>query len=330
MIQNMHPKTYLEQNPSDPKNFGWIDAPHEVEKIVAQLPKPMIGDAGVPEGDEQTEVLTYTYFKQVTGRNEYPGPQLIGDCVGHGWKRGVDYTAVVQIYMQLKSEFGPTMQMDNKDVQERKSTLLEEFEEASCEAIYGLSRVEVGGQRGSTSDGSVGAWAAKAVTDFGTISWQELANRGLGGTYDSKRAKSWGANGLPTNLEDFARQHTIKNVSKVTTFADAAKLCQSGYVIPVCSNRGFTMTRDNQGFCSASGTWNHCMMFSSIRWDRPGLLCHQNWGLNTPTGPVYKEQPSNTFWVDAKVVDSMLGQGDSFCPSAFNGYPAQNLLTWAH
>jgi hypothetical protein len=323
-------RTVFQQPPDVPKFLGWIPAPHEVDKIVKDLPIPLVTGSKLPVGDEQTEVLLYQIFKQVVGRTEYPGPQAIGDCVSHGWKRAVDYTAIMQIHLELKNQFGPTMNYAAQDVQQAKAALLEEFQEAATEPIYALSRVEVGGQRGSYSDGSVGAWAAKAVTKYGTLSWKTLADKGLGGVYDAKRAKDWGAKGLPDDLEPLAVKHTVKNTSLVKNFSDAAKLIQNGYVIPVCSNQGFTMTRDAQGFCKASGTWNHCMMFSSVRWDRPGLLCHQNWGLNNPSGPVYKEQPSNTFWVEPNIVDRMLGMGDSFSPSGFEGYPAQDILTWAH
>lgn len=323
-------KEYIENNPDSPKFLGWIDAPQEVDRIVQDLPTPFVTDSNAPVADDTIEVLTYKIFESVVGRGEYPGPQGIGDCVGHGYKRGTDYTAIIQIHLQLKNEFGSTISYADRDVQFRKAALLEEFQEASCEAIYALSRVEVGGQRGSYSDGSVGAWAAKAVQQYGTISWAELAKRSLGGTYSSARAKDWGAKGLPDDLESFSKQHTIQTVSKVTSYEAAKALCQNGYTVVVCSNQGFTTVRDAQGFCKASGQWNHCMMFSSYRPDRPGLLCHQNWGLNSPTGPRYKDQPSNTFWVDATTVDRMLKQNDSFTLSAFQGYPAQDILTWIH
>jgi hypothetical protein len=329
MHGNIDVATELGKREDIPKFFGWVQRPDEVEKVLAGLPMPL-AQSVVPALDENKEVLLYDIFRQVVGRDEYQGPQKIGDCVGHGWKRGVDYTAVVQIHMQLISEFGQTLSYDSPDVNNRKGQLLEEFQEASCEAIYALSRCEVGGQWNSMSDGSVGAWAAKAVSTFGTISWKALAAAGYGDSYDPNRAKQWGAKGLPDKLEPSAKTHLIKNVSLVKSFKEAAALIQNGYIVPVCSNRGFTMTRDNQGFCSPSGVWNHCMMFGSVRWDRPGLLCHQNWGKNTPSGPLYKNQPDNTFWVDANVCDYMLNQEDSFSPSVFQGYPIQNLLTWAH
>lgn len=315
--------------PFEGQDLGWIRAPQEVDKVIATLPyKSMSGIT--PASDEQTEVLAYEIYRKIVGRDEYPGPQLIGDCVGHGYKRMTDYLAVIQMHMQLKTTFGDTMQYGDPEVEQLKSQLLEEFQETSCEAIYALSRVEVGTMDGSYSDGSVGAWAAKAIQDYGTISWKALQAAGLSGTYDHNRAKQWGAKGLPNELESVARQHLVKVVTPVRNFKEAAALCQNGYTIAICSDRGFTTQRDNQGFCQPSGTWNHCMMLSSSRWDRPGLLCHQNWGRNNPSGPKYKDQPDNTFWVDAKVVDYILAQNDSFTGSGLMGYPVQNLLTWKH
>ena len=183
--------------------------------------------------------------------------------------------------------------------------------------------MEVGGQRGSYSDGSTGAWAAKAVTDYGTISRKVL------GAYDPKRAKEWGAKGISDEYEKLAKTHPIKTVSLVTTFTSARDSIANGYPVPVCSNQGFTMTRDRDGFCTPRGSWAHCMCFIGTRGgSRPGLCCLQSWGANTPDGPLALEQPDNSFWVDADVADRMLRARDSFTLSGFTGYPAQNILDW--
>ncbi len=252
-------------------------------------------------------------MRKAIGTDAPKGPQQIGDCVSWGWSNLVNYVQGLQIALALQS-----------------GTPAQEYQEICTEATYGFSRVEVGGQRGSMSDGSVGAWAAEAAKNYGYLSRKYIESKGLPGQYDPKRAKKWGAEGVPDELEPEARLRLIKSVALVTTFAEAATFIQNGYPVAVCSNQGFTMTRDSQGFCRAQGTWNHCMLFMAVRWDRPGLCCSQSWGANTPDGPLVLEQPDNSFWVDATTADRMLSQRDSFAGGPFDGYPSQDFTDWKH
>jgi hypothetical protein len=297
---------------------GWIDNQPAVESVLAELPYPLFSSAGrelLNQSATDDPVLLYDIFREVIKSDPPSGPQAIGDCVSWGWGNLVNYVAAVQIHQQLKS---------GQLTAAEAVALIEEYQEACTEAIYALSRVEVGGQRGSRSDGSVGAWAAKAVSTYGTLSRKKC------GPYSGQRAKDWGASGLPDNLEPEAKQHLIKTVSQVKSFDEAFAAIGNGYPVAVCSNQGFTMTRDSEGFCSPSGRWDHCMLFMARRSDRPGLCCSQSWGPKTPQGPLALNQPGNTFWVDAKVADRMLGQGDSFTGSQFQGYEAQDLVSWKH
>ncbi len=317
---------------------GWKKDPDAVDKILSEIPRPLFGSANQLVMDPNKETFLWDYVRAVLKIDAPAGPQKIGDCVSWGWGNLTNYIACLQIFNQLKNanlirvahiggELVPIIKADDEINPEDKAIrdqLIEEYNEAATEAIYALSRCEIGKQFGSYSDGSVGAWAAKAVATMGTL------GRKLLGPYDPKRAKEWGAKGLPDNLEPEAKQHLIKTVSLVKTFEEAVTAIQNGYPVAVCSDQGFTMRRDSQGFCSASGTWYHCMLFVGQRWDRPGLCCSQSWGKNTPDGPLVKGQPDNTFWVDAKIADRMLRQNDSFTGSQFQGYPAQNLLDWKH
>lgn len=305
-------------------NFGWVDNPDARDATIATMRRPMIGD--LPPLQENKDVFLFQIVRQVKGSDLSAGPQGIGDCVSWGYEGLVDVIQCVQIFNALKA--ANLLGADGNDPQ--RIALTSQFEETATEPIYALSRVEYGNLDGSYDDGSVGAWAAKAIEVGGTLSRPTLKRAGLNPNYDKTRAKEWGAKGLPDHLEPIARQHRVKRVSQVTTFEQAAALIQNGYPVAVCSNQGFTMTRDSQGFCRASGTWYHCMLFEGVRWDRPGLLCRQQWGRNTPDGPLAFDQPDNTFWVDARTCDYMLGQKDSFTGSQFEEYEAQDLITWSH
>jgi len=316
-------------NSPGPSFLGWYDSPDSVEEQLAQMPIPL-AQGNLPKLDEKKEVLLYEIVRQIINMDLPAGPQGIGDCVSWGWSNLINTVACVQISESLKAQNLLTVAPDDIEGQLRRSAIIEEYQEAATAVLYALMRCEVGGQWGSRSDGAVGAWAAKAATDFGSLSRPALIKAGLSGTYDPKRAKEWGAKGLPDALEPAAKQRILKTTSLIQTFEEAVTSIQNGYPVAVCSNRGFTMTRDSQGFCLPDGTWYHCMLFFANRWDRPGLCCKQSWGKTTPGGPLAKNQPTNTFWVDEKVVNYMLKQRDSFNGSNFQGYPAQDIVTWKH
>lgn len=325
-------------NPVFPVNdFGWIDRPDEVEKMLHMLPQPELTSSNSPSMDQKKEVFLYKPFREVVKSDPPKGPQKIGDCVSWGWGNLINYIAALQIFNQLKAanllSLPPAdemMEADFNKLVQAKAAITEQYQETATEATYALSRVEIGGQRGSRSDGSTGIWASRACVEKGSLSRPYLEKRlGAGkGQYDGNRAKQWGASGLPDELEPDAVRHILKTTSIVRNFEDAFAQIQNGYPVAVCSNRGFTMTRDSQGFCSPSGVWNHCMLFMAGRLDRPGLCCSQSWGQNTPNGPTVLDQPDNTFWVDEKVVNYMLSQNDSYTGSQFEGYPEQDFVDW--
>jgi hypothetical protein len=283
-------------------DFGWRHDPPEVGKVLASIPIPLFG-VGAPHlagsGAEKT-TLIYKAFKEVNKGDyiDYPA-QVIGDCVSQGHGHGTDLLACIEI--ALKGE-------------------AEEFHQTCTEAVYGMARVDIGGQRGSYSDGAVGAWAAKALSTLGTVS------RDVTGPYDGRRAKEWGAKGVPADIRSKAVEHKVKTVSLVTTWSELEDAISNGYPVTVCSNQGFTMTRDQDGFCRPRGSWAHCMLICGIRSDqRPGGCIFQSWGFNVPSGPLALDQPPNSFWADRDVLESMLAMQDSWALSAFDGYPGRPM-----
>ena len=283
---------------------GWLHDPEEVGRVVATLSRPYFAAAAphlARSGAGQT-VLLYKAFKDVNGGQyiDYPA-QTIGDCVSHGFGHGIDLLEAVQIAVGHQTE---------------------EFKQTATEAVYGMARVAIGGQQGSYSDGAVGAWAAQAVTTLGTLS------RDVVGPYDGRRAEDWGAKGVPPDLTAQAAAHKVKTASLVTTFRRKLEDARSsnGYPVTVCSNQGFTLERDADGFCHPRGHWGHCMLIVGVRADRrPGACIFQSWGSDVPSGPLALDQPPNSFWADRNVVESMLGMQDSWSLSNFDGYPGQAL-----
>jgi hypothetical protein len=283
-------------------NYGWVNDPAAVAATLADLPMPRFADVAPPaaEGD----VFLWQACRAVTGDHLPAHNQLdVGCCVGEGFASAVEYLACVEI----------------------AGGAARGYEAVSSEAVYALSRVEVGGGR-IRGDGSVGAWAAKAVNQYGVLPRRSIGVYDLT-RFDPRRARAWGASGLPDDLEPTARQHLVRTVSLVRSFDEARAAISNGYPVAVCSDQGFAMTRDADGFCAARGTWYHCMCFIGVAAGRrPGLCCLQSWGPRTPGGPIgLGGHPDCGFWVDADVADRMLRQGDSWAVSAFDGFPARTL-----
>lgn len=291
----------------DTMEFGWMNRPDEVAKFLPQC-VPLKGLAF-----DRTDTYLYKVFREIVGADAPKGPQKIGDCVSWGWSNLVNYLQAIQAALAKKA-----------------GTLIPEYQEIATEATYAFSRVEYGNLDGSYSDGSVGAWAAEAAKRGGYLSRAYLKSKGLSPEYDPRRAKEWGAKGVPDDFEADARKHMLKSVTQVRSFDEAATFIQNGYPVAVCSNQGFTMTRDSKGFCSPSGVWNHCMLFMASRFDRPGLCTSQSWGGMVPDGTRDLDQPDNTFWADAKVIDRMLSQGDSFAGGLFDAYLPADFTDWKH
>lgn len=295
-------------------NFqGWVDAPDEVAAVVSTLEFPNF-QTGAPTNED---AMLHTIFKQQVGYWT-TDVQEIGDCVSFGYGRMVDYTQV----MDFVFDTSPGLDLD--------------FEQTATEVIYAGGRVEIGGRR-IGGDGLVGAWAARYIKEFGSISRKHLGRLGLTPEYSGQRARNWGQNGSPSVVKPEVMKHPIQDVTMVTTFAQAMWHLQSGRTIAVCSNVGFENNhqgqtiRDSKGFAQRGGSWAHCMTFIAGQMgSRPGLLCANQWPHSMVTGPMGDtELPPCSWWVDADTVNLMLGQRDSFTCSQYRGYPVRKL-DWSH
>lgn len=194
----------------------------------------------------------------------------------------------------------------------------EAYKEICTEAIYGMGR-EIANMLGG-GDGCYGAAVAKAVM-IGVVPRESV------GPYDGNRAKQWGSSGVPADVKKAAADHPVKSTAIITTVEEAQAALSNGYPFIVCSNQGFTMTRDANGVCTPQGSWAHCMFSSACRMLNGKLqfLIDQSWGDNVPSGPLTDDQPSFSFWIDAPVLGRMLQGEDSLTFSSFAGFPGQPL-----
>ncbi len=287
---------------------GW----HRDEEAIAANLDPVVTlhfdrtPAGqVVRGDE--DVFLWRAVRQAAARAPPWYPNIdqasVGYCVGAGFKHGVDVAQAVQILGGKPAEFKPV----------------------SAEVIYAFSRVEIGGGK-IRGDGSVGAWAAKALQLKGVLAMEPHGRFDLSENSPAL-AREWGRTGVPDELEPTAAKHVVKSAALVKTWADVKKSIQQGYPVPVCSNVGFEGVRDRDGFIKARGTWNHCMVLIGVRSGaREGAFCLNSWGDKTHTGPVWPaDAPVAGFWIDAATVGRMVAQGDSFALSDVVGFPSRTL-----
>jgi hypothetical protein len=284
---------------------GWENLPDEVEAIRATLPIPFF--KGTP-ADLVTDIPDHVFLwdadRKVLGSVLPPKNQgQVGSCVSFGTNTAIRRTMLAEIANGEAEEF--------KDIVE--------------EVTYGGSRVEVGGGR-INGDGSVGAWAADFVKQWGVLERGKHGNYDLS-QYSESTCRQFGSKGVPDDLEPAVKLHPVKTITQIKSWDEAKKALASGYAIAICSNQGFSMQRNSDGVCKASGSWAHCMALDGYRTDG-GEFGHieNSWGPDAHTGPVGPGEPNTAgFWTAAETIDRMLRQDDSWAFSSVQGFPARKL-----
>jgi hypothetical protein len=301
-----------------PRPQGWVPDPEATDKFVASLKHPTLASAGPSLADDGKDAVLYPAILQVCPTYTRVA-QAIGSCVGHGFAGCVDALSSTEIVVHGEAE-------------DWKGRCLEA-------SVYAFSRVEIRGRPNYGGDGSYGAAAAAAVTKYGTLHYDVDYGGEKFTAYSGEREKSWGATGVPDKLEPYAAQRLVKSCTKVESFEELCRALSSGYPTAVCSNQGFTLSRDSMGFAKPRSQWSHCMALIGKRGGkRPGALCWNSWGPKAHSGPHYSGIEGMTmppafvgctFWIDADVVDRMLSLGDSFALSSYDGFPPRKLPDWS-
>lgn len=286
---------------------GWTPNPAGVARIMATLPLPTFA-AGAPHlmGFAAQDVKLYTAWKEVNGDKfpSYPA-QEIGDCTSFGTGHGIDLLACVQIALSKRSEV---------------------WKEACTEALYGEGR-ELAHMLGS-GDGCYGGAVGKAANQFGVTTREQV------GPYSGQRAKQWGRTGTPAEVKAEGKDHLLQTISLVTTWDELQAALSNGYPVTVCSNQGFSMTRDSKGICRPSGHWAHCMLICGILYvgsqDECAVIAN-SWGDQAFSGPTPEGMPPFAFGAQKSVVERMLALEDSWALSSFQGFPGQPLpSSWTY
>jgi hypothetical protein len=210
---------------------------------------------------------------------------------------------------------------------------------ASPESLYGGARNESKGRiTGSRSDGSNGFAATRWLKEVGGVIYQQVYDKYDLSKYDTRRAKDWGAEGnggsedgriIPGPFDKEATKHPIKGVALVKTLEELDVALKNGWPVTICSGQGFDNTRDQDGFCSARGSWAHCMVVLGKRNEgRKGYLILNSWGSTWVSGPKYKDQPDGSFYCEPATMARILRAGDSWALSNAEGFKPSILPFW--
>jgi len=290
---------------------GWVDDPAKVEEIMNDLPFPVFQDVWQPiKGTgKNKKTLLYDYIRKASGGKFPKRKQTVGDCVAQGAAYAVDAVKSVDIIL-------------NKEFEEWVA-------ETATEDIYAGSRVQIGNGR-LRGDGSIGAWAARYVNEYGAVPRGKYGNIDLT-TYSGSKARSWGRKGVgvPKSLLPIVKKHPVLTVSKVTTYEEVRDLISNGYAVTIASSQGFSSRRDSEGFASPKGSWAHQMSILAVddEYKRPGVLVQNSWG-KWNGGPKRHDQPDGSFWVDAEEIEKrILKKGDSWAFSGYEGFKPRELNT---
>lgn len=209
--------------------------------------------------------------QKVLGRPYQVGAQEIGDCVSWGMKQAGELRSVIEVVCGQEEKFRPWF----------------------APWIYAVSRNQVG--KGQLRfDGSLGSWAAIAVSRYGVLFEDDPGVP----PYSGSLARRWGS---PTNAQEHPEYESFFTVAQdnpclvveVKTVEEAVKMIRD-YRRPltIASLRGFRMEpREYRGYhvFVPTGTWAHQMCFVEYNDELPALYRLNSWGPNAHGQPLRGE-----------------------------------------
>ncbi len=287
--------------PVPPDQLGWSpELVAEARELVADMPEfRIVGDVAGEANRDKTSLLWHYTLVANNGEHLPNYPQQVGDCVSFGMRNAGEYLQCRQIYHE---------------------GLTHRFRPIYPPYIYGTSRVQIGGGR-LRGDGSVGAWAAKAVEQHGVL----FADEAGVPAYSGSVARDWGKSGPPEQWLKVAREFLVKTVSRVTSAQDVCDALCNGYPVTIASNFGTRTIKERDGRMVATwdSSWAHQMCV--VGYDGSGSTKYfyvlNSWGAAAHPRPLNGEPPGG-FWITWNDCERIAKQGDSFAVSDFEGFPA--------
>jgi hypothetical protein len=234
----------------------------------------------------------------------------VHNCVSFGGKNAIEY---VQFFPMANGE-------------------MIEWTEVFPPYLWGCGRIFVGNNQLGRQDGSIGAWQAKAVMEYGAIAKHATLPDGTAvPAYSGQVAREWGnMPGPDQKWVALGKQHIVKSAAPVNTWEDLVQALVNGYPVTAASNVGFDMKARSDGFMHYSTHWGHQLCFIGVDDDPsdPYVCILNSWGdafgeiKDFKTGETW---PKGTIRARKKDALAMLAEQDAFAYSAFNGFPAQTI-----
>lgn len=227
------------------------------------------------QADPKASRPIWELCREILGRDLPAGRQEIGDCVSWGMKQAGERRQVIEIAMGQEEKFRPWF----------------------APWIYAVSRNQIGG--GLSGDGSLGAWAAKAVAQYGVL----FADDPGVPPYSGSLARSWGSRRNKDNPEykqffDVARDNPCVCV-EVRSVEEAVQMIRDfRRPLTIASLRGFRMEpREYKGYhvFTPSGTWAHQMCLIEYNEELPALYRLNSWGPEAHGRPLRGETPGGAW-----------------------------------
>jgi len=291
---------------------GWYHNPAEVDRILATMPNPEFGDAEARTYGSQSEavpddVCYWDYEQAALGMVRDSINQLsVGSCVGAA------YAGAAEDELSIEAV------LDNIAIPSVRVCI---------EAMYGASRVEIGGGR-LRGDGSNGSWAAKAAQTIGTLFYQKYDVNGvtydLSGGYTVARCRDWGSRGVPDVLEPTAKQVLFKDATLITSLDALWTLLGDRRPVVVCGDISRPYKRSPGGWCYRTGTdWAHAQRLRGrlvVKGNKRAVIYNNSWGnyLGSDNNRVTLESgkeitlPQGAYIAPLEELDFELRQRDTF------------------
>jgi hypothetical protein len=284
-------------DPNDPANIAWNFgvAPPLMGSDTARDAAPTLYDrfpALQGKWDGKTSVNHHNAVRKVLGTDIAPHFQPNGTCGGRAGSRGLEILQAVMMANGKRAK----------------------FKYVSHAWLYFLARRDynmLGGGDG-VPDGAIPVVMEK----YGCLHRDEAGDPDMNSPRSDLVAVKWGGGGLRgaelASMTALAKDNPVTARVRVKSAAELADGIAAGGVA-ICSDaQGYAMTRDNDGFCRASGTWYHYHVRSGIvvtASGRKGFAYDQSWGKTNPGGPILEGYPSNCFAVDWDVQDRLCRSG---------------------
>jgi hypothetical protein len=195
------------------------------------------------------------------------------------------------------------------------------FMRTSHAAVYYFARklynmIGNGNWQDESDDGVASGSVPEALAKMGYANRDEAHDSGWYGPGSDDLACQLAAGmqaDLARKLEEAAKDNLITAWAPVTSAQEMADGIAAGGVGIISDSRGYSMTRDSNGYCRPQGTWYHYHVRAGVlgtdNYPRKGFAYNQSWSKNTPSGPRLKDYPGNCFGVDWDVDDANCRNG---------------------